>query len=70
MCFYFSVLTATVLDPPEFTILLETTPVSGVQGVLGVITPDMVGLPLGTIHLPYLGMDPHFMETKEVWDII
>jgi hypothetical protein len=31
---------------------------------------DKVGLPLGTIHLPYLGMDPHFMETKEVWDII
>ena len=66
-------MTATVLDPPGFTILLETTPVlevPEVPGVLGVITPDMVGLPLGTIHLPYLGMDPHFMETKEVWDII
>ena len=67
MFLYFSVLTATVLDPPGFTILWETTPVSGVPGVT---IPDMVGLPLGTIHLPYLGMDPHFMETKEVWDII
>ena len=63
-------MTATVLDPPGFTILLETTPVSGVLGVLEVLILDMVGLPLGTIHLPYLGMDPHFMETKEVWDII